>query len=186
MAYEIETGLRSETEKATAEGRRILSLMSTRLKDDDKSLSTLERLVSGTDMAMTSDDASTIRYTTDLSAALAGYTSEEIHYRLDRSFLESILDPEPGHHHGEITGAVDDELISALEGELDSLYPEIGILAEMSTKQQFSEPLLRELRSRHDQMRVTSHRKLAHVSCHRRGWPVNQLYSQELTCYKGR
>lgn len=95
---------------------------------------------------------------------LAEYVGEEIHYRLDRLYLENILSGQIESGNGtEESGERAEEELVALGEELESLYPEIDVLAEMSTKQQFSEPILRELQNRHSQLRNTSHRKLEHV-----------------------
>lgn len=90
---------------------------------------------------------------------LADYTAEEIHYRLDRLYLEAI---QAGKSGGGQT-ASGDETIAALREELESLYPEIGVLADMSTKQQFHEPILREMHNEHGQLRAASQQKLEQV-----------------------
>lgn len=89
---------------------------------------------------------------------LADSTAEEIRYRLDRLYLEAI------QSNGQGTNAkVEDDALVALEEELESLYPEIEILAEISTKQQFYEPILREIHNEHSQLRADSQQKLEHV-----------------------
>lgn len=161
---ELEAHLKSETEKARLDGRRILSSLTTRLKEDDRILTGLEKLASGINSS--GNDATVAKRTEQLGAMLAEYVAEEIHYRLDRLYLESVLagqatsgqrtEESNENEHGE------GELV-ALGEELESLYPEIDVLAEMSTKQQFSEPILRELQNRHGQLRNTSHSKLEYV-----------------------
>jgi hypothetical protein len=68
------------------------------------------------------------------------------------------------------------EVIAGLEEELDSLYPEIDILTEISTKQQFVEPILQELQNHHGQLRIASHEKLDNVS------HIHALSALPLTC----
>lgn len=92
---------------------------------------------------------------------LAEYTTKEIQHRLDRSYLESIQD---SRKTAEGSSDVEAGLISALEEELESLYPEVDVLAEVSTKQQYSEPIIREVHNHHEQMRVAAHKKLDYVS----------------------
>lgn len=152
--------LRDETEKVTTEGRSVLSLTAAKLRDDDKALGALERLASSLDSA--GDSAAAVRRATELSATFEKYVTEEIHYRLDRLFLESMHD---GHLDSDASSGIGDEedIITAFEGELESLYPEIEVLAEMSTRKQFSEPILRELQNHHDKLRVTSIGKLEYV-----------------------
>lgn len=59
-----------------------------------------------------------------------------------------------------------------MEEELESLYPEIEILAEMSVKQQFHEPILREIHNQHSQLRAASSEKLERVR-----FPLHSQYS---------
>lgn len=140
------------------ENKRILSSLSGQLKSDDKALAVLETLVSG--VKSNRNDASIIKRTTDLSAMLANYSAEEIHYRLDRIYLQAT--------QGEIPDRDPDsskaETIAALKDELESLYPEIEVLAELSTKQQFYEPILREIHTEHSQLRAASQQRMEEVS----------------------
>lgn len=151
--------MKNESEKATTDGKRILSLLSARLKEDDRILADLEKVASG--ITPTGDDASIVKRTSELGALLSQCVAEEIQCRLDRLYLENLSinqeDPDCG------PSAVNNEAILALEEELESLYSEIEVLAEISTKQQFSEPILRELQNHHGQMRIASHEKLDHV-----------------------
>lgn len=102
------------------------------------------------------NNASTVKRTNHLSTMLSGYVAEEIHYRLDRLYLENI--------HADIAcNTLDETTTTALEEELESLYPEIELLAEMSTRQQFHEPILRELRNEHGHLREASQEKLEQV-----------------------
>lgn len=162
LVHELEAHLKSETEKARLDGRRILSSLTTRLKEDDRILAGLEKLASG--INSNGNDATVAKRTEQLGAMLAEYVAEEIHYRLDRLYLESILAGQmtPGQSTEESNEREEEELV-ALGEELESLYPEIDVLAEMSTKQQFSESILRELQSRHGQLRNASHGKLEYV-----------------------
>lgn len=147
--------MRAETEKARLDGKKILSSLTSRLKEDDRILAGLEKLASG--IKSTGNDASVAKRTEQLGAVLAEYVAKEIHYRLDRLYLESIQadqarSNEPAEEH--------EEALAALREELEALYPEVDVLAEMSTKQQFSEPVLRELQNRHGQLRTASQGKL--------------------------
>ncbi|KAJ5228720.1 hypothetical protein N7489_009428 [Penicillium chrysogenum] len=152
LADELEAGFRSATDKSGAESKRILASLSTRLKQDDKALASLETLMSS--IKYRGNDASTVKRTSHLSALLSDYVAEEIHYRLDRLYLETI------HAGGSSSDAMDGTMSTALEEELESLYPEIEILAEISTRQQFQEPILRELQNEHDKLRMASQEKL--------------------------
>ncbi|KAF3392557.1 Vacuolar cation/proton exchanger 2 [Penicillium rolfsii] len=159
LSDELEASFRKATEKTSVENKRILSSLSSRLKQDDKVLTDLEALVSG--IKSHSNDADTVQRASQLSGILADYNAEEIHYRLDRLYLETIhlgitqSGPSKSNHID-----TESDTIAALEEELESLYPEIEILAEMSTKQQFHEPILREIHNKHSQLRATSSEKL--------------------------
>ncbi|KAL2842946.1 hypothetical protein BJY01DRAFT_216129 [Aspergillus pseudoustus] len=155
LAHELEVSLKNESEKSTMDGKKILSVVTTRLKEDDRLLSDLETLA--TRVKSSEDDATIMTRTSELSAILAQYVAEEIYCRLDRLYLEKASG----------SNAISDALVNAepeaiirLKGELDSLYPEIDILAEMSTTQQFFEPILRELQNHHGELRIASHEKL--------------------------
>ena len=105
------------------------------------------------------NNASTVKRAAHLSAILADYSANEIHYRLDRLYLETI----EGSNVTLDELAAGDGSIAAIEEELESLYPEIDVLAEMTTKQQFMEPILREIHNEHTQLREASHEKLEQV-----------------------
>ncbi|KAJ5898588.1 hypothetical protein N7504_008876 [Penicillium tannophilum] len=158
LSDELDAGFRSETDKVGVESKQILSLLSTRLKHDDRILGILENLMP--EVKSNGNDASTVKRAAHLSEILADHSAEEIHYRLDRLYLESIGAGEAKDLNYTQAEA---ETISALEEELESLYPEIEILAEMSTKQQFHEPILREIHNEHSQLRVTSQHKLEQI-----------------------
>lgn len=153
--------MRAETEKARLDGKKILSSLTSRLKEDDRILAGLERLASG--IKSTGNNAAVAKRTEQLGAVLAEYVAEEIHYRLDRLYLESIQADQVGSKQA--AGEHEEEALAALREELESLYPEVDVLAEMSTRQQFSEPVLRELQNRHGQLRSASQGKFECV-CH--------------------
>ncbi|KAL2787462.1 vacuolar H+/Ca2+ exchanger [Aspergillus keveii] len=158
LAHDLQVSLKNESEKSTMDGKKILSVLTTRLKEDDRLLSDLERLATG--IKSSEDDATIMKRTSELSAILAQYVAEEIYCRLDRLYLESVSG---GKIAMGASAHAETEVIAGLEEELDSLYPEIDILTEISTKQQFVEPILRELQNRHGQMRIASHEKLDNV-----------------------
>jgi hypothetical protein len=154
LSDELETDFRNATDKSGVESKRILASLSTRLRQDDKTLAGLEALMSS--IKVRDNDASTVKRMSHLSTILSGYVAEEIHYRLDRLYLETIQSDSN-------SSTLDGETSTALEAELESLYPEIELLAEMSTRQQFHEPILRELQNEHGQLRVASQEKLEQV-----------------------
>ncbi|KAH8425639.1 uncharacterized protein LDX57_003388 [Aspergillus melleus] len=159
LAEEVSASLKNESERMIIDGKRILSSLSSQLKEDDRTFAHLERLASG--VKSINEDALLSKQASELIAMLTEYTTEDIQHRLDRSYLEGIQD---GHESVNGSEELDTGLISALEGELESLYPEIDVLAEVSTKQQHGEPILRELHNHHEQLRVAAHKKLDYVT----------------------
>lgn len=150
--------MKAGTESAAADRKKALSSIATRLKDDDRTLKILEKLASG--IGSSEEDRVAGSRAAELTAKLAGYVAEEIHCRLDRLYMETIC----AGRNGSVEGSEHEhEPLDALEEELKSLYPEIGVLAEMSAKQQFSDPILSELQSRHNRLRLTSEKKLDYV-----------------------
>ncbi|KAL4980021.1 hypothetical protein BDW66DRAFT_126682 [Aspergillus desertorum] len=156
LAHELEVSLKNESEKSTVDGKKILSALAARLKDNDRLLSDLEDLASG--VKSSDGDISIMKRTTELSSVLSQYVAEEIYYRLDRLYLEKVLNSD-NSSSGDATDK-DSRAVVGLEQEMDSLYPEIDILAEMSIKQQFVEPILRQLQIHHGKLRIASHQKL--------------------------
>ncbi|GAB1209594.1 hypothetical protein APSETT445_008375 [Aspergillus pseudonomiae] len=159
LAQEVKAGLKIESENTAVDSKRILSTLAAWLKEDNRVLADLERLGSG--IGPTGDDASVVKRTSELSTILAQCLGEEIQCRLDRVYLENIR---AGQFKAKqkLNDAVD-EVSVALEEELESLYPEIDLLAEMYTKQQYTAPVSRALQNHHDQLHVASHKKLNYI-----------------------
>ncbi|PWY93344.1 vacuolar H+/Ca2+ exchanger [Aspergillus sclerotioniger CBS 115572] len=159
LAHALESEMRSVSEQATAEAKRILSSLTARFKEDDKLIAGLERLASG--IEITEQDETTAKQASERSAALARYVADEIQCRLDRLYLESL---QAGSMETQAEAVpVEDEALVALGKELESLYPEIDILAEVSSRQKFAEPMIGELRDHHGKLRMDSHKKLDYV-----------------------
>ncbi|KAJ6172411.1 hypothetical protein N7470_001478 [Penicillium chermesinum] len=156
LSDQLELAFKYETEKFGVENKRILSGLSTYLKQDDATLASVENTLSK--IKFDGNDASTVKRAAHLSTILANCTAEEIRYRLDRLYLEALQN---GGQDGD--QPIEDDAIIALEEELESLYPEIEILAEISTKQQFYEPILRGIHHGHSQLRADSQQKLERI-----------------------
>ncbi|KAB8200732.1 hypothetical protein BDV34DRAFT_204158 [Aspergillus parasiticus] len=159
LAQEVGAGLEVESENTAVDSKRILSTLAAWLKEDDRALADLERLGSG--IEATGDDASVVKRTSELSTILAHYLAEEIQYRLDRVYLENLRAGQTKANQN-LDGAAD-EVSIALEGELESLYPEIDMLAEMYTRQQYNAPISRALQKHHDQLHISSHKKFNYI-----------------------
>lgn len=160
LAHALESEMRSISEQATVEAKRILFSLTARLKEDDNLIADLEMFASR--IEITEQDETNVKQALERSAALARYVADEIQCRLDRLYLES-LQVGSGETQAE-TVPVEDGALVALEKELESLYPEIDILAEVSSRQKFAEPMIGELRNYHDKLRNASHKKLNYVS----------------------
>lgn len=159
LARELEASLKTELERATNDGRKILSVLAARVKDDDRILANLAQ--SAFRIQVTTDDVSITKRATDLGSLLAEYVADEIHCRLDRLYLDSV---KAGlANTADKATATEEEALMTLGDELESLYPEIDILAQMSVRQLFNEPILRELQNAHGQLRMASHRRLENI-----------------------
>ena len=95
-----------------------------------------------------------------LNEALVEYTAEELCCRLDRLYLDAIRTSDLNSDNLLINK---DEAMATLEENLESLYLEIDVLAQMSTNQQFNEPILRELQKQRGHERNVSHNILKYV-----------------------
>ncbi|RAL15036.1 uncharacterized protein BO97DRAFT_385215 [Aspergillus homomorphus CBS 101889] len=158
MSRELELNVRLELEKVATEGRGLLSSLTTRLKADDGQLACLERFGHGLQYA--GDDAFISKRAIELGIHHAQYVAGEIRYRLDRLYLESVQTDHATIQTGETRA---ESALGALEEELESLYPEIEILAEMSTKKQLVEPILHGIQEQHGALRTAAHQKLHHL-----------------------
>ncbi|PYH95370.1 hypothetical protein BO71DRAFT_323295 [Aspergillus ellipticus CBS 707.79] len=159
LAHVLELALRSQSEQATAEGKRILSSLTLRLKEDDRMITQLERLCAG--IELTGQDEAILNQASEQGTALAQYVSGEIQHRLDRLYMESLQ--ESSIEIRSEPSRIEDGTLIALEEELESLYPEIEILAEMSARQEFTEPMINGISSRHGELRISIHQKLDYV-----------------------
>ncbi|KAE8348221.1 hypothetical protein BDV28DRAFT_103889 [Aspergillus coremiiformis] len=160
LAHKVSAGLKIASENVAVDSKRILSSLASWLKEDDGILADLEQLTSG--ISLIGDDASAVKRTSGLSTILAQCLAEEIQCRLDRVYLENLR---AGQF--KVTRKPDMsecEGLLALEGELEALYPEIDILAEMYTRQHYATPILQELQLHHGQLRISSHKKLDYIS----------------------
>lgn len=95
-----------------------------------------------------------------LSAALVEYAADEVYCRLDRLYLDIVQTSNLTSDDMRINK---DGAVATLEENLESLYFEIDILAQMSTNQQFNVPILREIQNQRGQERNASHRILRYV-----------------------
>lgn len=138
-------------EQAQAEKRQTFQAVTSKLKNDDRRLATAEGLAA--DLESSHDDGLLLQRAGELAATLAQLASEEIYTRLDRIYLESLSEP------GSIDKPTEEE-ISLLEQDLESLYPEIEVLAQMAARQQYEQPIVRELQRGREEMTQSMEEKL--------------------------
>jgi hypothetical protein len=124
----------------------LLLSVTAKLKDDDRALAKAETLASG--LESTEEDHILKNRAAELTSALSKFVSEEIYCRLDRLYLETL---EAGHYLSGEAVETNDSIV-VLEEDLESLYSEVEVLAEMSARQQFGEQILRELQRNHDRL----------------------------------
>ncbi|EEH22463.1 hypothetical protein PABG_04674 [Paracoccidioides brasiliensis Pb03] len=157
LTHKFETSLGAVQALLSTESSTFLPMLAGKLKDDDRSMLGLERIAST--VQIDGDDKELSTRATQLTAKLAGYLAEEVRSRLDRLYLEAI--------HNGASGADQDEdkntPLATLQEEINSLYSEIEILAEMTTQQQFKVPILRALQSRSTETRSTSQQQLEQI-----------------------
>ena len=110
------------------------------LRSDDKLLSSLQKLA-GDLHPVRSEDEETISRIRNLCARLIKHTVEGIRTRLDRIYLDALVNSTIRH-------GKDDEALGGMQDELESLYSEILPVAQMSAEQQFLGPAVREIAAR--------------------------------------
>jgi hypothetical protein len=123
-----------------AERKQLFQSVSSKLVNDDEILYEVESLMA--DSESTEADGQLEKRALHLISILSRLTSEEIRCRLDRLYLEALLSD--SEDLTDVCGTQDAK--TALEEDLESLYSEIEVLAEMSARQEFGQPILGELR----------------------------------------
>jgi hypothetical protein len=95
-----------------------------------------------------------------LYARLATYRAEALRCRLDRLYCETTGKVRDDHQKDEAS----EEEIHSLQAELQSLYPEIISLAEMSAQQEHVKPILSEISQNGQSIEQGNAAKLEYVS----------------------
>lgn len=105
------------------------------LRQDDTILRKLEEIAPAVQPLSRSlkDEKSRIE---TLCGRLVTYNTQAIHCRLDRKYLESL-----GANESHLQPIEAQNLISSLKAELETLYPEIHAVAQISISQSFETPL---------------------------------------------
>jgi hypothetical protein len=122
--------------------KQLLQSVSSKLMNDDDVLAKTEKLAA--ELELTEMDEQMERRALELVSTLSNLTSEEIRCRLDRLYLETLLSEVDAP--GDMPESRDACL--ALQEDLGSLYSEIDVLAEMSARQEFGQPILDELQKK--------------------------------------
>ncbi|PGH01198.1 hypothetical protein GX51_05394 [Blastomyces parvus] len=155
LTLDFETTLGSVQSLLSSEANTLLPQLAGKLKDDDRSMQSLEKIAST--IQIDTNDKELSARAIELTAKLAKYLAEEVHSRLDRLYLESLQSSAPGLDKD------DEEALVTLQEEINSLYSEIEILSEMTTQQEFRDPILRALQSRGTEAHSTSQQQLEQI-----------------------
>lgn len=132
--------------------------MGSKLAEDDAALANGQRLMVEVDS--TEADKQMEQRTSHLITLLSNLIADEIRCRLDRLYLQLLLSHDTGATDGmEIEQISTDEI----ETDLESLYSEIDVLAEISARQKFGQPILLELRRRKQRVAHSTEENLSTV-----------------------
>ncbi|CRG90437.1 hypothetical protein PISL3812_07481 [Talaromyces islandicus] len=112
---------------------QFLQKVTSKLKSDDRALVEAERFAA--ELELTEEDEKTEKRAMELTSSLSKLVSDEIYCRLDRLYLEALL---TGDESTESRPEMRDQ-ISEIEDDLQSLYLEVHVLAEMSSKHEFGQ-----------------------------------------------
>ncbi|EED21784.1 conserved hypothetical protein [Talaromyces stipitatus ATCC 10500] len=144
MAEDIKNDLESRMheyqQQKHAERKYLLQNVSSKLVEDDEVLSKAEKLAA--ELESTEADGKLENHVLNLVSTLSKLSSAEIRCRLDRLYLKELLSDDVSPP--DVSGNHRDTQI-ALEEDLESLYSEIEVLAEMSARQEFGQSILGEL-----------------------------------------
>lgn len=157
MVHEFEEKFQAAQKDLAADQNKLLPATSNLLREHDVVLRNMERLASDSQSA---EDSNLLRKRVDdLSALLTKYTADEINCRLDRIFQETIACD---------TSIMDDDIdvleqLESVEAEVNSLYPEVNVLAELAARQHFQTPILRILEEWQEQSQFAAEEHLQHV-----------------------
>lgn len=139
LAKDFDSKMLLQQQQLHLDKGQILQTVTSKLKSDDRALVEAERFAA--ELELTEEDDKSEKRAMELSLALSKLVADEIYCRLDRIYLETVL---TGDGTSE-SGTEMDGQISILEDDLQSLYLEINILAEMSSKHEFGQRIQDEL-----------------------------------------
>lgn len=108
---------------------------------DDQLLTRINELMTGLPDLDFQNEVEKSR-TQTLCARLAGFISDEIRCRLDRIYLEALAS---SHASDQIRNIENLAPEASLKTELETLYTEIGAVAQMCVEQAFTLPLVEKI-----------------------------------------
>lgn len=146
-------------------GKTITPVVTEILNEDDRLLKKAENLASD---VQSGDDGSkaTIERTERMAAMLTGFIAQEVRCRLDRIYLQALSEV-PSGDHLDHRDALHHQ--TSLQQELESLYSEVKILAEMSVQQEYTGRILQQSKHRYHQSEAASMSKILYVLLSVRG-----------------
>lgn len=115
------------------------------LRKDDRLLARLDQTAGGVEI--TNDDERQITTTQILCTKHSAYIADQIRSHLDLIYLETCRLPPD---HSVVQDEDDGDVELSLVAELDTLYTEVSVVAEMFTAQAFGTPLIETLKRRKD------------------------------------
>lgn len=127
-------------------------------KADDKLLASLQKLAGELDPG-SSEDHDTIARIRDLCARYIKHTVDGVRTKLDRIYLEALDSPAAAELQD-----TNQQEVTELQEELESLYSEVLPVAQMSAEQQYLEPALREIAAKGNSGQDRAHQALEYVS----------------------
>ncbi|TPX19049.1 uncharacterized protein E0L32_011293 [Thyridium curvatum] len=127
-------------------GKDLQQRVETLLQSDDKLLASLQKLGWELETENPEEQKDIVRLR-EVCAQLIKYKVEAIRTKLDRVYLEALISSQRSRG----PNIADENELSALQEELESLFAEILPVAQMSVEQQFLEPSLKSLSGKNGQ-----------------------------------
>ncbi|KAL1958100.1 hypothetical protein VTO42DRAFT_5140 [Malbranchea cinnamomea] len=131
-----------------AENNVLVPRVSNMLKEHDNIFYEFEELASR--LEEDEDDDLLEKRATNLSVQLGRLMAEEISCRLDRLYFESISEGQNQTHSERDEAGDQAEQLASLEEEINSLYSEIDVLAQMAAQQNFQSKVSQALRRKRE------------------------------------
>jgi hypothetical protein len=171
LRLDFETRAENQRVALEAESNTLGIWTSDILKEHNKTLRSFEDIAARVDKSEQDDFLA--ERAESLSVTLGNLQAQEVHCRLDRLYLENILEGSVDERR-ELSPEEKSQLDS-LEAEISSLNSELDVLAEMSSRQGFDRLFSQALQHTRDVSNFTSAKQLDSV-----GFPGSAMCFQRL------